>query len=514
MSLANVFTRAQSGIDALPVNVEIHLSGGLPRVNIVGLAETEVKESKERVRAAILNSQLEFPTRRITINLAPADLPKGGGRFDLAIAIGVLAASGQLPSDKLNQYEFLGELALSGQLRPIKGVIAAAMQLRDKNRILVIPKANLSEAKLVSGIRILAINHLLEICGHLSGQALLDFETFVAKEHAVIKRDIDLKDVHEQHHAKRALEIAAAGNHSLLFIGPPGTGKTMLASRLTSILPGMSEQEALESAAIYSISHHGFNYDQWMQRPFRSPHHTASGVALVGGGSYPRPGEISLAHHGVLFLDELPEFNRRVLEVLREPIESGRITISRAARQAEFPARFQLIAAMNPCPCGYHGHPNGQCHCTSEQVHRYKTRISGPLLDRIDMHVDVPSIPFSRLQTSHQDEESSEQVAQRVRIARDIQIQRSQKPNSMLSNQDLKEVCVLDQQCQILLEQASQRLGLSARAYHRILRLARTIADIGQNKSITPKILTEAISYRRLDRQTPNYGSLNPSSMS
>jgi len=500
MSLANIFTRAQSGIHALPVNVEVHLSGGLPKVNIVGLAETEVKESKERVRAAIINSQLEFPARRITINLAPADLPKGGGRFDLAIAIGILCASGQLPANTLHQYEFLGELALSGELRPVKGVIPAAMHMRDKDRILVIPRANLAEAKLVSDIRILAIDHLLQICGHLSGHDLLSFETFTAETRTISKQSLDLKDVHDQHHAKRALEIAAAGNHSLLFIGPPGTGKTMLASRLTSILPSMTEQEALETAAVYSISNHGFDYDQWMQRPFRAPHHTASGVALVGGGSYPRPGEISLAHQGVLFLDELPEFDRRVLEVLREPIESGRITISRAARQAEFPARFQLIAAMNPCPCGYHGHPNSRCHCTLEQVERYKTRISGPLLDRIDMHVDVPSIPFRQLQSSHQHEESSEQVAQRVNAARNVQIGRNQKPNAMLTNQELQEVCVLDSQCQQLLEQASQRLGLSARAYHRILRLARTIADIEQHESITQQFLTEAISYRRLDR--------------
>ena len=384
------------------------------------------------------------------------------------------------------------------------------MQVRDTDRILVIPKGNLHEATLVKGIKVIAIDHLLDICAHLSGQAQLEFAMAEPKpQHAYPHPD--LCDVFGQSHAKRALEIAAAGQHSLLFIGPPGTGKTMLAARLPGILPAMDEHAALESAAVYSISHQGFDADNWMQRPFRAPHHTASAVALVGGGSSPRPGEISLAHHGVLFLDELPEFDRRVLEVLREPLESGTITISRATRQAQFPARFQLAAAMNPCPCGYLGHPNGKCRCTPDQVQRYQARISGPLLDRIDMHVNVPSLPLTAIQSPQGNEETSARVRQRVFAAYQRQLDRCGKPNALLDNQEIKQDCVLNAACLQLMERASEQLGLSARAYHRILRLARTIADLGHSDDIKPAHLSEAIGYRQLDRQAqrPSYGAGN-----
>jgi len=501
MSLATLYSRAQAGINAPLVTVEVHLANGLPALSIVGLPETAVKESKDRVRGALINSQFEFPARRITINLAPADLPKDGGRYDLAIALGILAASGQIPTQQLGDYEFVGELALSGELRPVRGVLPVSMQARASGRTLMVPIDNTNEAALVEEATVLGARHLLDVCGHLHGNNRL-------KPHVYVNSSTgqngypNLSDIRGQHHAKRALEISAAGGHSLLMIGPPGTGKSMLASRLPGILPRMSKEEALESAAINSISHNGFVPETLNQRPFRTPHHTASGVALVGGGSHPKPGEISLSHNGVMFLDELPEFDRRVLEVLREPLESGKIIISRAARQAEFPARFQLIAAMNPCPCGYLGDKNGRCQCSHEQIRRYRARLSGPLLDRIDMHIEVPTVPFDELKTApDRSEDLSMQARERVQLARDCQLARCGRANHAMGIREIENSCQLSTESARLLEQASQQLGLSARVYHRILKVARTIADLAAVDEITTQHISEAISYRRLDRR-------------
>ncbi|MBA34620.1 MAG: ATP-dependent protease [Oleispira sp.] len=505
MSLAIVHTRAQVGIQAPLVTVEVHLSNGLPAMNMVGLPETAVKESKDRVRSAILNSNFEFPAKKITINLAPADLPKEGGRYDLAIAIGILAAAGEIPEALLKQHEFIGELALSGEVRPIRGILSAAIQTQHTDRTLILPTDNAEEASLCQGAKQKNTRSLLEVCAYLCGQTSLD-EIDNIEPAEFIADHADLNEVRGQAQAKRALEITAAGKHNLIFIGPPGTGKTMLASRLPGILPPMTDQEALESAAIYSISRQQTDWlRQWKQRPFRSPHHTASGISLVGGGGKPKPGEISLAHGGILFLDELPEFSRKVLDVLREPLESGEICIARASQQVTYPARFQLVAAMNPCPCGYYGDASAKCTCTEDQVRRYQGQTSGPLLDRIDLQVEVPPISILDLQTiDPKTQEDSAAVQARVLRAWQKQTERQQCSNAQLSNAQVEAYCRLSEEDETLLRLAIEKLDLSARAYHRVLKISRTIADLDDSEHIQTGHIMEALSYRKLERYRQN----------
>ncbi|MFS2222500.1 YifB family Mg chelatase-like AAA ATPase [Pantoea sp. B65] len=498
MTLAIVFTRAALGVEAPLVSVEVHLSNGLPALSLVGLPETTVKEARDRVRSAIINSGFTFPAKRITVNLAPADLPKEGGRYDLPIAIAILAASEQVPAAKLPAYEFLGELALSGALRAVQGAIPAAMAALQNDRQLILSLENQQDVGLIRHGESLVGAHLLEVCAFLHGQSALAPAAIAAAGPDAITSQYDLNEIIGQQQAKRALEITAAGGHNLLLIGPPGTGKTMLASRLVGLLPPLSDSEALECAALASLVSSSSMQQQWRQRPFRSPHHSSSMYALVGGGSLPRPGEISLAHNGVLFLDELPEFEKRALDALREPIESGEICISRARAKVTYPARFQLVAAMNPSPSGHYAGSHNRS--SPQQTLRYLSRLSGPFLDRFDLSLEVPLLPSGTLSSNTRSSESSDAVRARVLAVREQQLQRNGKINAMLSNTEIQQWCVVTQQDAEWLESVLNQLGLSVRAWQRILKVARTIADLAQEENIQREHLHEALSYRGIDR--------------
>ncbi len=494
MSFAAVRSRALNGMDAPPVEVEVHLANGLPQFGIVGLPDTEVKESRDRVRAAILQSGFAFPAQKITVNLAPADLPKESARFDLPIAVGILAASAQIDADALADYEFAGELALSGVLRPVRGALAMAWQGRQSGRIFVLPAENAQDTAVLQNIRVLGAGSLNEVAAHLNGTQILklcEYPVFRQPENTKLP---DLADVKGQHTARLALEIAAAGGHSLLMVGTPGTGKSMLAQRLPSILPPLSDEELIGVWRLRSLLPGRHSYAA--ERPYRAPHHSASSVALVGGGSDPKPGEISLAHHGVLFLDELPEFDRKVLEMLREPLESGEIHISRAGRQATYPAKFQLVAAMNPCPCGYLGHHSKPCRCTPDSIARYRSRISGPLLDRIDLTIEVPALPAADLLDTKPGE-SSAAVRQRVMAARERQMRRQHKTNAELTPTELDTLAQIHPEAKQALGAMLDKLNLSARSFHRILRVARTLADLSGEEQVTRAHVLRAVGFRR-----------------